>query len=180
MNNSNDEKYKITILYIINYTVATLLLTADLIFMLNYGNTLLLTGLLLTLAIFIANMIIIKKWYHFLGCSFPHIMANVIQLVIIYLSYMSYNDIEGIHLPVDSISQLLTFIAIHIITNIFLIWSITACVFKYKFYTVKKSQICYVSYALIIVGFSLLKLWEKSLVTYDSLFRQIEIGRAHV
>lgn len=170
---SNYKKYTTAILYIINYAVAALLLTADLFFMFNFGNALLLTGLLLPLAIFTFNTIKIKKWYHFLGCSFPHIMANVIKLVIIYLSYMSYNEVQGIHLPVDSISQLLTFGALNIITNILLIWLIAACVFKYKFYTVKKSPMCYVSYALTIVSFGLLTLWEKMLF-HTTIFSQID------
>lgn len=171
MKNSGNKKITTSVLYIINYAVAAALLITNLIFMFNFGNILFLTNVLLFLVLFTINTILAKKWYHFLGCTLPYTIVNVTDLVILYLSY---NKIGNIDLPVDTIAQMLTFIIIHFFTIVFLIWTVTACVFKYKFYTPDKSPVCYASYALIIVGFGLLILWEKYMISVDTLFRQAD------
>lgn len=171
MKNSDNEKSTTAVLYIINYAVATALLIANLIIMFNFGNILFLTNVLSFLVLFTINTTMVKKWYHFLGCTLPYTIVNVTKLVIIYLSY---NKIGNIDLPVDTIAQMVLFAAIHFFTIFILIWTVTACVFKYKFYTADKSPMCYASYALIIIGFGLLILWEKYMISADSLFRQID------
>lgn len=170
MKNSS-KKHTTIILYIINDAVTAALLITNLIIMFNFGNILFLTNVLSFLVLFTINTILVKKWYHFLGCTIPYTIVNVTYLVILYLSY---NKIGNIDLTVDTITQMLTFIIIHFFTILFLIWTVTACVFKYKFYTPDKSPVCYASYALIIFGFGLLILWEKYMISVDTLFRQAD------
>lgn len=171
MKNSGNKISTTSVLYIINYAVATALLFTNLIFIFNFGNILLLTNVLLFIVLFTINSILNKKWYHFLGCTVPYTIINITELAILYLSY---NKIGNIDLPVDTITQMLTFIIIHFFTISFLIWTFTACIFKYKFYTPDKSPVCYVSYALIIIGFGLLILWKKYMISVDTLFRQVD------
>lgn len=171
MENSSNKKRTTLILYIVNNAVATALLIVNLIFIFNFGDILFLTNVLSFLVLFTINTILEKKWYHFLGCTLPYTIVNVTDLVILYLSY---NKIGNIDLNVDTTTQMLTFIIIHFFTIVFLIWTVTACVYKYKFYTPDKSPVCYASYALIIFGFGLLILWEKYMISVDTLFRQAD------
>lgn len=174
MKNSVNKKRTTVVLYIINYAVSIALLIVNLVTMFNFGYILSLTTVLSYLTLFTINTILLKKWYHFLGYTFQYTLVNIVELIIIYCSYNSYNHSSGIHLPADSVAQILFFCFIHICTIFFLMWTITTCVFKYKFYTVKKSSVRFVSYTLIIVGLWLLSVFENYMISVDSLFGQAE------
>lgn len=170
MKNSVNKKRTTVVLYIINYAVSIVLLIVNLVNMFNFGYILPLTTVLSYLTLFTINTILLKKWYHFLGCTFQYTLVNIVELIIIYCSY---NQLSGIDLPVDSVAQIFLFCIIHLHAIFYLIWTITAVLFKYKFYTDKKSSVRFASYTLIIVGLWLLAVFESYMNSVDFLFGQI-------